>query len=65
MDAKERLSKRTGIKGKQLEKIKFALVVGSGGFPKAEYLEDSECCKVLFMEMVTNMYYRRCPLRKD
>ncbi|KKY22267.1 putative ubiquitin carboxyl-terminal hydrolase [Diplodia seriata] len=41
-DTRERLSKRTGIKGKQLEKIKFAVVVGSGGFPKAEYLEDDD-----------------------
>ncbi|KAB2578221.1 putative ubiquitin c-terminal hydrolase protein [Lasiodiplodia theobromae] len=41
-DTKERLSKRTGIKGKQLEKIKFAIVVGSGGFPKAEYLGDDD-----------------------
>lgn len=38
---KERLSKRTGIKGKQFEKIKFA-VVPRATFPNPRYLEDGE-----------------------
>ncbi|KAF2140342.1 uncharacterized protein K452DRAFT_274048 [Aplosporella prunicola CBS 121167] len=41
-ETRERLSKRTGIKGKQLEKIKFALVVGNQGYAKTEYIEDDE-----------------------
>jgi ubiquitin carboxyl-terminal hydrolase 7 len=38
-DTKERLSKRTGIKGKQFEKIKFALIQRQA-YPKPEYLND-------------------------
>lgn len=37
---KERLSKRTGIKGKQFEKIKFA--VPQNMYTKVQYLEDGE-----------------------
>jgi len=40
-DTKERLSKRTGIKGKQLEKVKFAIVSRSN-FLKPEYLSDDD-----------------------
>lgn len=38
-DTKERLSKRTGFKGKQLEKIKFAVVQRSS-YSKPVYLND-------------------------
>ena len=38
---KERLSKRTGVKGKQFEKIKFAIVQRSA-YSKPIYLNDGE-----------------------
>lgn len=38
---KERLEKRTGLKGKQFEKIKFALVSRTS-FAKPTYLDDGE-----------------------
>jgi ubiquitin carboxyl-terminal hydrolase 7 len=38
---KERLSKRTGIKGKPFEKIKFS-VVPRNSFPNAKYIEDGK-----------------------
>ncbi|KAK8187319.1 ubiquitin carboxyl-terminal hydrolase 21 [Phyllosticta capitalensis] len=41
-DTKERLSKRTAIKGKQFEKIKFALIIGGPSYPKVEPLEDDD-----------------------
>jgi ubiquitin carboxyl-terminal hydrolase 7 len=40
-ETKERLSKRTGIKGKQFEKIKFA-IVPRGMYQNAKYLEDDD-----------------------
>ena len=40
-DTKERLSKRTGIKGKQFEKIKLA-VVFHNNFSRPEYLNDGK-----------------------
>lgn len=40
-ETKERISKRTGIKGKQLEKVKFA-VVSRSSFLKPEYLADDD-----------------------
>lgn len=40
-DTKERLSKRTGIKGKQFERIKFAVIARSQ-YQKTEYLEDGK-----------------------
>lgn len=40
-ETKERLSKRTGIKGKQFEKIKFA-VVPRGLYSNPKYLEDGK-----------------------
>lgn len=42
-ETKERLSKRTGIKGKQFEKIKFAVVPRSL-YSNPRYLEDGESC---------------------
>ena len=41
-DTKERLSKRTGIKGKQFEKIKFA-VIPHGSYSRPKALEDGKC----------------------
>ncbi|KAI9721698.1 MAG: hypothetical protein M1828_005066 [Chrysothrix sp. TS-e1954] len=40
-DTRERLSKRTGFKGKQLEKIKFA-VVSRGVMSRPQYLQDDD-----------------------
>jgi len=40
-DAKVRLSKRTGIKGKQFDNIKFALILKSP-YAKQSYLADGE-----------------------
>jgi ubiquitin carboxyl-terminal hydrolase 7 len=40
-ETRERLSKRTGIKGKMLQQIKFA-VVPRGLYPKPRYLEDTD-----------------------
>jgi ubiquitin carboxyl-terminal hydrolase 7 len=40
-DTKLRISKRTGLKGKNLEKVKFA-VVSRSNFAKPEYLEDED-----------------------
>lgn len=40
-DTKERLSKRTGIKGKQFEKIKFS-VVPHGSYSRPKPLEDGK-----------------------
>ncbi|KAJ5947605.1 Ubiquitin carboxyl-terminal hydrolase 21 [Penicillium verhagenii] len=40
-ETKERLSKRTGIKGKPFEKIKFS-VVPRNSFPSAKYIEDDD-----------------------
>jgi hypothetical protein len=42
-DTKERLSKRTGIKGKQFEKIKFA-VIPHGSYSRPKVLEDGKFC---------------------
>lgn len=40
-DTKERLSKRTGIKGKLLQQVKFA-IVPRGTYAKPRYIEDDE-----------------------
>ncbi|TID22675.1 ubiquitin carboxyl-terminal hydrolase 21 [Venturia nashicola] len=48
-DTKERLSKRTGIKGKALERIKFAVVPRSS-YAKADYLTDDD---ILWDKMTT------------
>jgi ubiquitin carboxyl-terminal hydrolase 7 len=42
-ETKERLSKRTGIKGKQFEKIKFA-VVPKSLYSNPRYLDDGKSC---------------------
>lgn len=41
-ETKERLSKRTGIKGKQFEKIKFAVVARTLYSSSPRYLEDGK-----------------------
>ncbi|KAJ6155470.1 hypothetical protein N7470_006036 [Penicillium chermesinum] len=41
-ETKERLSKRTGIKGKPFEKIKFAVVARNTSFATPKYLEDGD-----------------------
>ena len=41
-DTKERISKRTGIKGKQLEKIRFAVVRGGQQYSRPVWVEDGE-----------------------
>ena len=43
-DTKKRLEKRTGIKGKAFEKIKFALI---RRYQKADYLTDGKHIRVL------------------
>lgn len=43
-DTKKRLEKRTGLKGKSFEKIKFA-VVRRQRFSQPQYLSDGECSK--------------------
>lgn len=40
-DTKKRLEKRTGLKGKSFEKIKFA-VVRRANYSKPQYLNDGE-----------------------
>jgi ubiquitin carboxyl-terminal hydrolase 7 len=47
-ETKERLSKRTGIKGKQFDKIKFAIVPRLM-YSTPRYLEDGECADVIFL----------------
>ncbi|KAF2090688.1 cysteine proteinase [Saccharata proteae CBS 121410] len=49
-DTKERLSKRTGIKGKQFEKVKVALIAGRHSYAKPEYLEDDDEPAKLFKQ---------------
>lgn len=39
-ETKERLSKRTGIKGKLLEKIKFSVVRGGQSYSRPAYVEE-------------------------
>ncbi|KAI9654798.1 MAG: hypothetical protein M1821_005792 [Bathelium mastoideum] len=58
-DTKERLSKRTGIKGKQLEKIKFA-VVSRGAYSRPDYLEDDDILaeKLTFPEDLLGLDHR-------
>lgn len=41
VDTKKRLEKRTGLKGKSFEKIKFA-VVRRANYSKPQYLEDGK-----------------------
>ena len=48
-DTRERLGKRTGIKGKLLEKIKFAIVSRST-YSKPRYLEDNDVAMDLLQD---------------
>lgn len=41
-DTKERISKRTGIKGKAFEKIRFAVVKGGQTYSRPQWIEDGE-----------------------
>ena len=41
-DTKERLSKRTGIKGKQLDKLKFAVIRGGQSYARPLYVDDED-----------------------
>ena len=58
-ETKERLSKRTGIKGKQFDKIKFA-VVPRVMYTKPQYLEDGKSLGLaqLACEHGPNYYHR-------
>lgn len=46
-ETKERISKRTGIKGKLLEKIKFAVVKGGQSYSRPVYVEEGGRCFLL------------------
>lgn len=46
-DTKKRLEKRTGLKGKSFEKIKFA-VVKRANYSKPQYLSDGQCSHPAF-----------------
>lgn len=41
-ETKERLSKRTGIKGKQLDKVKFAVIRGGQAYARPAYVDDED-----------------------
>lgn len=41
-ETKERLSKRTGIKGKQFEKIRFAIIKNGANYSRPVWVEDGE-----------------------
>ncbi|GAB7360635.1 hypothetical protein MBLNU230_g0515t1 [Neophaeotheca triangularis] len=41
-DTKERLSKRTGLRGKQFEKIRFAIVKGGQNYSRPSWVEDND-----------------------
>ncbi|KAF2859744.1 cysteine proteinase [Piedraia hortae CBS 480.64] len=41
-ETKERLSKRTGLKGKNLEKIRFAIVSSNSSYAKPQWIEDDD-----------------------
>lgn len=41
-ETKERISKRTGIKGKNLEKIKFAIIKGGQTYSRPVWIEDDD-----------------------
>ena len=42
-ETKERLSKRTGLKGKNFEKVRFAIVKGGQNYSRPVWVEDGEC----------------------
>lgn len=46
-ETKERMSKRTGIKGKNFEKIKFAVVRGGQSYSRPVYVEGCEFAQYL------------------
>jgi ubiquitin carboxyl-terminal hydrolase 7 len=50
-ETKKRLEKRTGIKGKNFEKIKFA-VVRRSSYSKPTYLEDGKTTHVLLSYVI-------------
>lgn len=59
-DTKERLSKRTGIKGKQFEKIKFAIVRNGSSYTRPEPVEDGKqdlICRRVFANTRVQMTY--------
>ena len=41
-ETKERLSKRTGIKGKQFDKVKFAVIRGGQTYARPAYVDDDD-----------------------
>ena len=49
-DTRERISKRTGLKGKMLSQIKFAVVVGRLMINKPRYLEDNDVLLDILLE---------------
>ena len=61
-DTKERLSKRTGIKGKQFEKIKFSMIP-HGNYSRTKTLEDGEFDPVAPDMNLANEDCRRHTLR--
>jgi ubiquitin carboxyl-terminal hydrolase 7 len=64
-DTKERFSKKTGIKGKALERIKFAAVVK--GYNKPDYLTDGklmpiiDVTPVLTTVLAEDILWDKCP----
>jgi ubiquitin carboxyl-terminal hydrolase 7 len=66
-DTKERLSKRTGIKGKGFEKIKFAIVKGGQNYSRPIWVEDGESIFTLNSDnrnIILTWFCRRYPLRE-
>ena len=61
-DTKDRLSKRTGIKGKQFERIKFALISRSS-YARPEYLKDGKSIHVVPTLNTSNAVSRGCAVR--
>ena len=51
-ETKERLSKRTGIKGKNFEKVKFAIVKGGQNYSRPVWVEDGMYTHGSFMRSV-------------
>ncbi|KAK4622245.1 Ubiquitin carboxyl-terminal hydrolase 21 [Fulvia fulva] len=41
-ETKERISKRTGIKGKNLEKVRFAVIKGGQNYSRPQWVEDED-----------------------
>ncbi|KAK5694844.1 ubiquitin-specific protease ubp15 [Elasticomyces elasticus] len=55
-DTRERLSKRTGIKGKNMEKVRFAIVKGGKDYSRPVWVEDgeSQIPDVIVMPLLTS-----------